>query len=145
MRIVGEQIRGEAFDAQRAVHPVVSQKRTELGGKDDSTIRELRIVERFDSRSIPSEEKLSIARIPDGEREHPVQFTNAFLTVLFEVMNDHLGVTSRSKGVTLSFETWTELQVIVDFAVVRNGHRIIFITHGLSAILEIDDGEAAVP
>jgi hypothetical protein len=58
-------------------------------------------------------------------------------------VNDGFGVAAGAIDVASGFESGAQIGVIEDFAVVDNLQAAIFIGHGLMAVGEIDDAQAA--
>src|SRR5579863_4802732 len=84
------------------------------------------------------------AKITDREREHSIQTLYAVRTFLLIEMNNHLGVGVGGKAMALAFEFSAKLSEVVDFSVVGDPHRAVFVAHRHVADRgEIENGKTA--
>ena len=74
----------------------------------------------------------------------PLNFVTRSLSVFLVRMHDDFGVAFGRKAVALLQEVLFQLAVIVDFAVVRDPYRAVFVAERLLAVDEIDHGETAM-
>src|SRR5437773_12525691 len=98
----------------------MARDRLELG-REDETLRGLRVVERLDTQPVAAEEQRLPLPIPDGEGEHATKSFDASLAVLLVQVHDDLGVRGRREPMPLRMELDPELPVVVDAAVEDHG------------------------
>ena len=94
MHVVGEEKETRPSTLDVSSIPPPPRART-ARGKGNPTVGELGVVERFDPHPIAREHERPRLRVPQCEGEHTVQLADACGTVLFEMMNDGLGVAAR--------------------------------------------------
>ena len=122
----------------------MGEDRLDLGAKDDS-VRQLRVVERFDADAVPGEEQLPPTRIPDRKGEHPVEVLDAARPVLLVEMDDGLAVSPRPVPVTFALKIGAQRFVVVDLAVVDDPHTAVLVGHRLMAgARQVDDRQPAM-
>ena len=102
------------------------------------------VIERLDAQAVACDEEFAPALVPDGEGEHPAQVFDARRAILFVEMNNRFGVAMRAIDVTACFEFRAVIRVVVDFAVVGDVERRVFISHRLMSGSHINDAQAAV-
>ena len=111
---------------------------------DELEIEVERVEKRLDPGPISRQHQLLAAFIPDRIREHPAERRRTLVTILFVLMDDDLGVAVRSKRVPAVDESWAQLRVVEDLAVIGDPHRLVFVRHRLMAMAEIDDAQPPV-
>src|SRR5262245_58594212 len=105
-----------------------------------------RVIERLYSQSISGTKQFRANAIPDREREHSLEPTDARLSPFDIRVQQHLGVSSRDEAVSSRLQLRSELLVIVDFAIEDDPRSPVRGTHWLEAALrEVKYREAAMP
>ena len=104
----------------------------------------LAVVERLDSKMIARQKQFRRrrAQIADGKCEHAIQPIQALHTVLFVKMNHCFRVGMRAKTVPLALEVAAQIGEVVNFAVVGNPDRAVFVAHRHVAVgRKIENGQ----
>src|SRR5882672_2189646 len=127
-------------------------QRANFGGKQESPVG-VRIVEWLDPQAVARDENSRVAcgipgsaassSVPNGEGEHPAEFTDALVAPFFVGMDDDFGVGMRAKRVAAPFERAAQLLVIVNLAVEDDRDVVCFVEEGLVAAGKVNDAEAA--
>jgi hypothetical protein len=95
--------------------------------------------------AVAREEEPLAARVPDREREHPVEALDEGLAELLVEVDDHLAVRARAEGVPLRAQLVAQGLEVVDLAVDHDRDGAVLVDQGLRGLgREVDDGEAAV-
>ena len=150
----------------------VLQNTFDLGREDELAVL-LRVVKRFDAEEIARAEKLACRAVPDGEREHAAQSVEHAFAPCEIAREQHFRVGFRLELPALRLEFGAKVLVVVDFPVEHDGEialrehglgraawravghergggdgRVVFAcraNHGLVAVRQVDEREAAVP
>ena len=127
-----------------AREPRLGQEGLGLGGERQAIAIEP-VVQRLLAESIPGDEQPLSRRVPQGEREHPVEAFHARRTPLPVGGEDDLGVALAAEGVAPGRQLGLQLAVVVDLAVVGDGERAVGGAHRLRAAgAEVDDRQSAM-
>ena len=100
-------------------------------------------VERLDADPIARRKDALLTGIPDGEREHAVQSFETAFPQLFVEMEDDFGIALRAE-LMMTREFATQFDVVVDLTIEGDPDRPVFVAHGLTPGVEIDDRESLV-
>ena len=93
----------------------------------------LAIVEGLDAEAVARGEERALPRVPDGEREHPVEPLEAVRAPAARTGQQHLGVATRTKAVPARLELRAQLDVVVDLAVEDDPEVAVVADHRLVA------------
>src|SRR5262249_30018723 len=103
------------------------------------------VIQGFDSQAVPGDEQRALQAIPDGKREHSVQSLQTPGAPGAIRLNQGLGI-RMSPPSARGIELWTQLQVVVDFAVEDNDAAPVARAHRLStAVGQINNRQASMP
>ena len=103
-------------------------------------------MQRLFAYSIACEEQGFLLAVPQGEGKHAVELIQAFRAAFFVQVDDHFAVRMGFETMTLIFKLLSELSVIVNLAVKREPHGLVFVGHRLlSCRGEIDNAEPLMP
>ena len=101
-------------------------------------------IEGFDPHAVAGEKKGPRSRVPYGKGKHPAESREKPLgPPLFVPVEDRLRIRARPEPMTEGLELPPKVVVVVDFSVVRDVNRAVFVRHRLVAVGEIDDAQAA--
>ena len=114
----------------------------QLGGKGQPVAVPAH-VERFDSKTVASEGKLTSPSVPNGEREHSIQALHTFGALFGPQTQDDLDISRAPEPVPFVLEFAPELTEVVDLTVEHDGKRPFLIEDRLLSGLEVDHGQAA--
>ena len=102
------------------------------------------IMDRLDPKIISGDKEAFILLVPDSEAKHAPQFIQKTFFPFFKAMDKHLGVGLGGKYMTLFYESFPELPVVVNFSVESKHEGFILIIDGLVArFADIDNTQAA--
>src|SRR5581483_1519886 len=127
------------FRAKRAR----GEDRLDLRRENDFLIGN-RVIQRLDAEPVAREQQPPLLLVPDRESEHSLKFLHAALAFFFIEMKNRLGIAARAVHVTGRFENWTKSGVVINFAVVGDPYRLVFVRHRLVAAGEVYDRESAM-
>ena len=103
------------------------------------------VVDRLLAEAIAREEQPLAPRVPDGEREHPVDALRKRFAPLLVPVDEHLGVAVAAEHVSVRNQLGAQMQVVVDLAVEGDPDGPVLVRHRLGAGRgEIDDRQAPV-
>src|SRR5439155_6025049 len=103
------------------------------------------VEQRLDAEAIPNQQKPPRSPVVNGKGKHALQPRRHLHSQFFVEMNEHFGIGSSSKPVSLALEVGPQISVIVDLAVKDDIDRAVFVRHRLSASgREIYQRQAAV-
>ena len=134
---VGNVAQSEVFlDSERidvARDARMHQQRFQLGREREAAIREPRVVERFLAEPVARyEERLPVA-VPEREHEHAGEALDTALAPLLPGMHDHFGVRMRAEAMAARLQFLRQSLEVVDLAVERDEHGVIFVAERLRA------------
>src|SRR5580765_7470961 len=139
------EIFAEGSGIQVALNSGVLQERFNLGCEDQFSSRKA-IVQWLFAHSIACEKQGSFFAVPQGEGKHAVELVQAFRSVFFVQVQDHFAVRMGSETMTFILKLLSELSVIVNLAVKREPHGLVFVGHRLLACRgEIDNAQPLMP
>jgi hypothetical protein len=87
--------------------------------RDDKLILRFVVIERFLARSIPCRKQQVVREICNDERKHAVESLQAVLSPLQIAFQQDLRVATGAEPVALRLELLSDLEVVVDLAVVQ--------------------------
>ena len=116
----------------------ILQQGLELAGEEES-VRFEAVEQRLLAEAVASEKQLFSPVVPDGQREHAAEVSDAVGTVLLVKVDDGLGVAMRAEAMAAGFEVRPQLAVVVDFAVEGNPDRLVLVRQRLSPGGEVDN------
>ncbi len=120
------------------------QDRLDFRGKDKFGMVPV-IVQRFNAQAITGQKQLTLVLIPDDKSEHAIKLLYARWPILLIGMYDHLSVGAAAKDMAFGFQYLAQFEEVVDFPVVSDPHRTIFIRHRLTAMFaQIDNTETSM-
>ena len=96
-------------------------------------------IKRLLAERIARQHQGAVAPVPKGDREHAAQAGKAIHAPLLIGMHDDLGVARRREAVAEAKELVSELDIIVDLAVIDGRNRSILIMDRLMPAVQIDD------
>jgi hypothetical protein len=123
---------------------VVGQQRGHLGGEAEDAVAQA-VEERLLADAIARDQALLPARVPEREREHPVQPLDAVDAVLLVEVRDDLGVAVCRQRVPARDELLAQLAVVVDLAVQDDRDGAVLVEDRLVAGGEVDHAQALDP
>ena len=82
--------------------------------------------------------------VPQRDRELPVEVLNEVGAVLFVEVDDDLGVRVRVEAVSRLLQLGAQLDVVENFAIEDDPHRLILVVDRLVATRQVDDAQAGV-
>ena len=126
-----------------ARHARRREDRLELRSEDEP-LRRVRVVEGLLSQPVARGEEAAARRVPDGEREHPVQARDAIRSPDRVRLEEDLAVGARREDVPGGLQLGADLQEVVDLPVEEERVGAPLALHGLVTAGEIDDGETPV-
>lgn len=103
------------------------------------------VVQRLYADVVARQEQALVFFVPDGEREHPVNFLQHVHAVLGVGVYQGFGIATCLKRMSERRQFLAQRGEIVDFTVEYDSDVSITAEHGLRAANGIDDAEAAVP
>src|SRR6267154_6416502 len=109
---------------------------------------EMRVVERLHSKMIACQKQLRPARaqIANSEREHALEAMNTIRALFFVKVDHNFRVGIRGKGVAFALQLTAKFSEVIDFAVIGDPDRAVFVAHRHVAVgRQVKDGEAAAP
>ena len=117
-----------------------TEKRLELRSERERCVRDP-VIEGLDPEPVPGQHQAAVARIPEGEGEHPPQRLDEVGTPLLVEVHEHLGVAASREPVTPPLQVSAQLAVVVDLPVLNHVDAAILVGDGLVAAFEVDDRE----
>ena len=103
------------------------------------------IEERLLAGPVTRQKQRPLARIPEREREHPVERLDRLVPALLVEVQDCLGVTLAAEPVP-RLELLPQLAEVVDLPVEDEPQRAVLVRQRLvSRLAEVDDRQTAVP
>ena len=104
----------------------------------------MRVVERFDAQRIAGKKKnghrgVTLAQIEQRKSKHAAQFGEALFAPLFPGMHEYFGVGLRGEAVAAKKEGFTQLAIVVEFAVENDRDVVGFVPDGLVAAGQINN------
>ena len=103
------------------------------------------VVEWLLAKAIPGEEDPPSRSVEQRESEHPIQADRKLLAPLGVAVDQHFRVRVVAlEAMPLVLQLGSELDVIVDLAVVDDAQCALGVPHGLSTALQVEYGEPAV-
>ena len=131
---------GEGVKVQLAGTGGIQQQRLQLRGEGEPRAIQS-IVERLDAQRVSSQQEASPRPIPQREREHALQMSEAAVPLLLVEVQDRLAVAPALERVALGLEARLQLPVVVDLAVEGEPAAPVLVGHRLVAADEVDDLE----
>src|SRR3569832_1106296 len=98
----------------------------DLGSEHERAV-DVRIEQRLNSEAIAEQEKLLLARVPEGDGEHAVELVRESGAVFFIGVDDRFRVASSLKAVAFLLEFSPELEVVVNLAGEDLVDRVVFV------------------
>ena len=137
------QVEGQGRRVPLAGHRRVREQRLHLRGEREQA-RPVVVVERLLAGTVAGDQEALPPRVPEREREHPVErFHDLVLALLVEV-KDHLPVALAREAMAV-LQLLAQLAEVVDLAVEDQPERSVFVRHRLAGrVAQVDDGEAPV-
>src|SRR5262249_20784464 len=134
----------QAAEVELTADAGMRENRPELGAEDQPAAQ-LRVVERLLAHTITGEKKDLATLVPQREREHAVEVSDAVLAEILPRMDKHFGVGAGRETMAASDQTLAQLDVVVDLAVQHRPDRGVLVRNRLVAGFEIDDRQAPLP
>ena len=97
------------------------QQTLQFAGKQQS-VRLAAIHQRFLAQAVATQHESPVPRIPDGDREHPVEMREALDAEVLVQVDDRLAIAVRAKHVPGSLQTTAQGAKVVDLAVEDDPH-----------------------
>jgi hypothetical protein len=94
---------------------------------------------------IPGKEEGAANTVPKAERKNPVKSVDTLLPPLFVSVDDHFSIRSGHEPVIGIKEFFPKLDVIIDLPIEYDVDVAVLIGDRLSAPVNIDDAQSAVP
>jgi hypothetical protein len=135
------QIGGERVEIEVARHRRMRQQRAKLRAEDQRGGRG-RVVDRLFAHAVTRQKELAALRVPDREREHPVQPLHALLAPLLPGVHEDFRVAMRAETMATTLQLRTQIGVVVDLSVERRPDGARLVGDGLITRVEVDDAEA---
>jgi hypothetical protein len=124
-------------------HGRVRQEALHLRGEGEEA-RAVVVEERLLPRPVAREEEAPPPRVPQREREHPVEGRDSLVPALLVEVQDDLAVAPASEAMA-ALELLAQLTEVVDLAVEDEPERAVLVRHRLPrGFAQVDDREAAV-
>jgi hypothetical protein len=132
----------ESLGVDRPRHLRIAEQGLDLRGEAEAAAGQ-RVVERLEPQPVAGQHEAAAAGVPDRVGEHAREEADGVGPVLLVGVDDHLRVGPAAKAVTARFESVTDVEVVVDLAVVGDPDRAVLVAERLAAVLaQIDDREA---
>src|SRR5258706_9255366 len=130
------------FPVEGALHILNLKDRLHLRREEQLAVA-FGVVERLDAQAIACKQHLPLARIPDGEGEHPPEAVHASGTEILVEMNDGFRVAGGAEDMAMLLEIPAQLAIVVDLAVEHDPDRAVLVGDRLESIVEVNDAQAA--
>ena len=103
----------------------------------------LLVVERLNAEDIAGQNQTLAHIVPDSDGEHAAQAFEHPAAPFFIAVQDGFGVAIGEEGVARSLQFFAQVLEVVDFAVEGDDDIALLVLHGLVALRQVDDGQAA--
>ena len=140
--VLKTQVLREHFFVERFFKLRVVQEAFDLRAKQQDVVFMV-IVEGLDAEDIPCGEQSAAVAVVDDEREHPAQAVEQGGAPFLVAVEQDFGIGAVAEGMPGGAELLTEFVVVVDFAVEAQDKAVVFVVHGLRAVFQVDNGQAA--
>ena len=135
---VEREVRLERVGVELAAKAWHRAQRLELGCEAQQPARRAP-VQRLDAEAVAREQQPALARVPDGEGEHPAQVLEHALAALLVEVDEDLGVAAGGEAVAGALEIVPQRRVVEDLAVLHDVHGAVLGRDRLAAAGEVDD------
>src|SRR5437762_2008599 len=125
-------------------HRTGREQRFDLRREVERPVGGVHVVQRLHAETIPREEEFLFATVPDREREHPAKLLDSPGAFFLVQMEDGLGIAAGAVAMAASFQRDSQVEVVVDLAVVHNVERPVVGGHRLMSTPHVDDGQTAM-
>ncbi len=102
-------------------------------------------VQRLHAQPVAADDEAGPPRVPEREREHPVQVLDARVAVGLVQVQDRFAVGRSPERVTLGDQRFAQLAIVVDLAVGDEPQRAVLVRQRLVTAADVDDRQAAHP
>jgi hypothetical protein len=108
--------------------------------------RRVIVIKRLDSQTIACQQEFATRGVPDREGEHPPQFFDTAIAILFVKVNNNFCVGRGAKLMAQGNERGAQFGGVIALAIVSDPDGRVFVAHGhMPAFAEVDDRETRVP
>ena len=139
-----EQVVVDRGVVQSAIDRGLLEQGLELAGEEHA-LRGLGEVERLHAHAVAHHHQRAVPRVVEGEGEDAVEPLHHLLAIAQVEVEEHLGVAVAAEAIAVGDELLAKHAVVVDFAVVDDGHGAGDVRHRLVAAGgQVDDRETPV-
>src|SRR2546422_2594122 len=120
------------------------EQRLDFRREVERPVIRVHVVQRLLTHTIPGEEELLAATVPDGEGEHPPELVDGPRALFLVQPEDGLGIAASAVAMAAALEGGAQLGMVVDLAVIHDVERSAVVVHRLMPARNVDDRETAM-